>query len=48
MTNAQDTAYLRAIALLLASSNDLTGATPITLTSAEKAELTTILGHTVS
>ena len=48
MTNPQDTAYLRAIALMFASSTGFTGATPITLTTAEKAELTAILAHTVS
>lgn len=48
MSNPQDTEYLRAIALMLASSSDLTGATPITLTTAEKANISKVIGHTVS
>ena len=39
---------LQAIALLLASSKDLTGATPITLTVAEKAFISAKINHTLA
>ena len=45
---SEDTELLKAIALLLASSSDLTGATPITLTAAEKLAITALIGHTLT
>ena len=39
---------LKAIALLLASSSDLTGATPITLSADDKTFISAKIGHTLT
>ena len=39
---------IKALCLLLASSNDLTGATPIVLTADEKTFISGLIGHTLT